>query len=299
VIHVVYNAQARGGRVRRLRGEIRQALDTELGAEGYRWVETSSEANGVEVAAAAAAGDIVVAVGGDGSVHTVIEGLWRSDFRATLGIIPAGTGNDFAFGLGMPTSVRNAVRVLGTGSRRMVDVGEASLDGQAPLPFVNAIGIGFDAAASEHSRRRKFLPGVLRYLVSSLETLLTWKSPQGQVTGQALAWQGPLMFVTFGNGPRSGGGFMITPGADPSDGLLEACVVSALSVTSAVRVIPSVMRGEHGTLPQVELHKGTSFSVALDRDVPVHADGEIVSTASRTMDVTVRAGVMNVLVPSA
>jgi diacylglycerol kinase (ATP) len=298
VIHVIYNAQARGGRVRRIRSEIRQALDTQFGSEGYRWVETTSEANGIDVAAAAAGGDTVVAVGGDGSVHTVVEGLWRSDFRATLGIIPAGTGNDFAFGMGLPTSITDAVQVLGGGSGRMVDVGEISLDGRAPLPFVNAVGIGFDAAASVRSRRRKFLPGVLRYLVSTLETLVTWKAPQGEVTGQAFAWQGPLMFVTVGNGPRSGGGFMITPDADPSDGQLQACVVRELSIISAVRVIPSVMRGEHGTLPQVELRQGTSFRVALDRNVPVHADGEIVSTASRTMDLAVRAGVMNVLVPS-
>jgi diacylglycerol kinase (ATP) len=293
MITVIFNGNARGGRVRASRRRIRAALDEHLGH--HEWIETASAEEGREIARSAAEGDVVVAVGGDGSVHTVVEGLWRSDFRATLGILPLGTGNDFAFGIGVPKGLDEAARVLAEGLVRRYDVGEAVLDDGAPFPFANALGVGFDAAASLLSKRRKFLPGVFRYLVSTLETLATWEAPQARVTGGGLDWAEPLMFATIGNAPRSGGGFHITPDADPADGLLDICAVKELSAMRAATLIPKVMAGKHAAFPEVRLATGKKFVVDVDRPVPVHADGEIVSLGCRRVETSIRASCMMVI----
>ncbi len=293
MITVIFNAQARGGRIRAQRRRLKAAFGAKL--PNHLWVETSSEKEGMEVAAAADSGDLVVAVGGDGSVHTVVEGLWRSDFRATMGIIPLGTGNDFAFGIGIPMVLEEAVALLGRRASSRVDVGVAALDGGPEFPFANALGVGFDAASSLLSKRRKFLPGVLRYLVSTLETLATWQAPMAHLTGEGLTWSEPLMFATIGNASRSGGGFYITPAADPADGFLDVCAVRELPAWRAATLIPKVMAGKHADFPEVQMALGTEFSIQVDHPVPVHADGEIVSLACRHVRVVVRPDCLGVI----
>lgn len=295
MIRVIYNGNARGGRVKRRKAAVLAELESRVGE--FEWSETATTEEGVAAARKAEADDIVVAIGGDGSVHTVVEGLCAGGCRASLGIIPVGTGNDFAWGMGIPTSVERAVELLAEGPRQVVDLGWAELDDAPGFPFANAIGIGFDAAASIQSRKRKFLPGVLRYLVSSLETLARWEAPRASVTGEDLIWNDRLMFATFGNAPRSGGGFLITPAADPRDGILDLCVVRALGMAKALAVIPRVMRGTHGDVDEAGLFSGVSFQIRIDRPVPVHADGEIVSTGCRQASISIRPGALSVVAP--
>lgn len=295
MIRVIYNANARGGRVKRRKAALLRALESRVGE--FEWVETASTEEGMAAAQSAEGDDIIVAIGGDGSVHTVVEGLWAGGCRASLGVIPLGTGNDFAWGMGIPTSIDAAVALLAAGPRRTVDLGWAELDDSSGFPFANAIGIGFDAAASIQSRKRKFLPGVLRYLVSSLETLARWEAPRASVVGEGLSWDDRLMFATFGNAPRSGGGFLITPSADPSDGRVDLCVVRELGVAKALAVIPRVMRGTHGDVDEAGLFSGMSFEMRIDRPVPVHADGEIVSTGCRRASISIRPGALRVVAP--
>jgi diacylglycerol kinase (ATP) len=293
VIRVIYNAAARGGRIERHQKEMRRLLDERVGA--YEWTETSSTKQGIQLASEAGPQDVVVAVGGDGSIHTVVEGLIAGGGQAALGIIPAGTGNDFAYGMGIPSGQAEAIDVLAAGAESRVDVGWAELDGLPGFPFANAIGFGFDAASSIQSRKRKFLPGVLRYLVSSLETLASWRAPTVVVQGDGLAWEQPLMFATFGNAPRSGGGFLITPDADPADGLLDYCLVREIGIGKALTVIPKVMRGTHGSVAEAALGRGVAFRLSASRSVPVHADGEIVSTACQSAVISIRPGALRVV----
>lgn len=295
MIRVIYNSSARGGRIGRLRTEIRRLLSERLGP--VEWIETSSAAEAKEHAREAGPDQVVVAVGGDGSVHSVVEGLVAGGSRGVLGVIPVGTGNDFAYGVGIPSSVSGAVEVLAAGRERRVDLGWAELDGLPGFPFANAIGFGFDAASSIQSRRRKFLPGMLRYLVSSLETLAAWNAPLATVEGEQLAWEERLMFATFGNAPRSGGGFLITPDADPADGFLDYCLVREIGVAKALTVIPQVMRGTHGAAAEARLGRGLAFRLTATEPIPVHADGEIVSTACSMAELSIRPGELRVIAP--
>lgn len=295
MIQVIYNAEARGGRIARRRDEIRRLLDERVGT--VEWIETTSTEQAIQVVSEASQDQVVVAVGGDGSVHTVVEGLVAGGSRAVLGIIPVGTGNDFAYGVGIPAKLPEAIDVLAAGIERRVDLGWAELDDMPGFPFANAIGFGFDAAASIQSRRRKFLPGVMRYLVSSLETLAGWRAPLARVEGKGLAWEESLMFATFGNAPRSGGGFLITPDADPADGQLDCCLVRKIGVARALAVMPRVMRGTHGSVEEAHLGRGVGFRLTASEPLPVHADGEIVSTACSSAEISIRPGALRVIAP--
>lgn len=296
MIRVIYNANARGGRIGRRRKEIRRLLKERIG--DVEWIETSSTAHAIQVVSEAPQDQVVVAVGGDGSVHTVVEGLVAGGSRAVLGIIPVGTGNDFAYGVGISANISEAIDVLATGAERRVDLGWAELDDLPGFPFANAIGFGFDAAASIQSRRRKFLPGVTRYLVSSLETLVGWRAPLATVEGQNLVWSEPLMFATFGNAPRSGGGFLITPDADPADGELDYCLVREIGVAKALAVMPRVMKGTHGSVEDAHLGRGVEFTLTAASPIPVHADGEIVSTACSKAHISIRPSALRVIAPA-
>ncbi len=295
MIRVIYNPAARGGRIGRRRKEIRRLLDERIGT--VEWIETLSTGQAIQLASQAGPDQVVVAVGGDGSVHAVVEGLVAGGSRAVLGIIPVGTGNDFAFGVGIPGTVSEAVKVLEAGVQRRVDLGWAELDDLPGFPFANAIGFGLDAASSIQSRRRTFLPGMMRYLVSSLETLAGWEAPLATVEGENLAWEERLMFATFGNAPRSGGGFLITPDADPADGQLDYCLIREIGLAKALMVIPRVMRGTHSSVEEAHLGCGRAFRLSASPTVPVHADGEIVSTACRTAEISIRPGALRIIAP--
>jgi YegS/Rv2252/BmrU family lipid kinase len=283
----VFNPGARGGRIARARESIRSNLEAR--SASLRWEETGDPEQGRQIASAADPDTIVVAIGGDGTVHHVACGV--IDSGAILGVWPAGTGNDFAFALGLRRGKEPALDTI-----RHVDAGSVRLDGGATHCFVNAVGIGFDAASTIRAERRRFLPGVLRYHAAILETLLGWRSPEATIVADEQTWRQDVMFVTVSNGPRSGGDFLISPDADVSDGLLDLCAVHHMSPLRAARLIPKVVAGSHETLPQVRTTTLRQINIDIQRPLPVHADGEVISEGASRVAIQIEPGRLRVAV---
>lgn len=233
----------------------------------------------------------VVAVGGDGTVSEVAAGLCGS--KAELAIVPAGTGNDFALGLGIPSQPLRALRVALEGAVRSIDVGCIEVDGQR-RQFVNVAGCGFDA---EVVRRlgsvRRGGPGSLLYLAGVLRTLAAFRPRQLRLELDATVVERRALGVAVANGSRYGGGLRIAPCARVDDELLEVCIVGALGAAGIVGLLPFVYVGAHVHYPRVEFFR--CHSVRIAGGATCQADGELVGDLPATFSLL--PGALRVITP--
>jgi YegS/Rv2252/BmrU family lipid kinase len=229
--------------------------------------------------AAARGSETVVAVGGDGTVNEVLNGLVPAAGGAdgmALGILPIGTGNDFAFGAGLPLELEDACRVVARGESHVLDVGRVEADNEPPLFFGNGVGIGFDAIVNIESRKLQRLRGFLLYLVAVLKTLaIYYNAPLTEVHVDGERIVQPSMMISVMNGYRFGGGFYMTPGSKMDDGLFDLCVTGKVSRPKMVGFVPRFMRGTHVTDRCVTMMQGRKVKVASQSAWAAHVDGEI------------------------
>lgn len=282
VLHIVYNPTAGKGRARSLIGSVVAFLEANRVA--YRLLTTERVGHAAELAAAAPAGSVVVAAGGDGTVHEVVRGVLngaageRSQGRC-LGVLPLGSGDDFAFSLGLArTDLAGALKRLLDPRRALVDVG--FVDGE---PFVNSVGTGFDAEAAHRVRTSPvFLKGVFAYLYAVVASLPRFGNVPVtvEVDGERV-FAGAALLVTLQNGPRSGGSFVFAPAAVNDDGLLDVMVAEEVGLLEAGLILPRVMRAEHVGHEKVRLFRGRRVSLEWGRPQRGHADGEPLAARQR------------------
>lgn len=218
----------------------------------------------------------VVAVGGDGTVNEVINGLMQSGGKPALGILPIGTGNDFAFGAGVPLDLQAACRAVSRNQSRVLDLGWVRADNEEARYFGNGVGIGFDAIANIESHKLKWLRGMLVYLVAVLKTLaIYYDTPQTTilVDGQQICQ--PCLMISIMLGRRLGGGFYITPDSMMDDGLFDLCIAPKIPRHEMVAFVPRFMRGTHVTDPRLILDRGQRVTVVSESPWAAHVDGEI------------------------
>jgi YegS/Rv2252/BmrU family lipid kinase len=268
---------------------------------GYDLVRTEAPGQGIELGrqAATAGYERVVAMGGDGTAHEVANGLLlaaKEGHEAVLGVIPTGSGNDFSYAVGIPADLEEACRRLAEGRVRTVDVIRATVDGQ-PCTFDNSVGIGFDADVSLETRKMKLLHGFPMYLWAVFRVLATtgkWPYPMRiTVDGQPLPHQA-VTLITVANGPRAGGGFYLTPGAQPDDGLLDVCVADQLGRLGILQLLPHAMKGTHVDKKPVTMLRGRHVLIEGGRGLPGHVDGEILCTQARRIEFEILPGRLKV-----
>ena len=215
---------------------------------------------------------IVAALGGDGHVGNVANGLIGTD--AALAVIPAGTGNDFARHLGIDRKdPLGAARLLGSPATRRIDVVRVEhSDGERY--FVNVAGTGFDAEVNEHANKVSFLKGNLKYVYSTFVTLSRFKPGQFRIVVDGSEHDVAGMLVAVGNGVSYGGGMKVTPDALLDDGVLDLCVLGAVPKLTFLKTFPKVFSGKHVTHPSVQMLRGKVIEISADRPFQVYADGE-------------------------
>lgn len=227
----------------------------------------------------------VIAVGGDGTANEVLNGLIQAGNGpggTALGILPIGTGNDFAFGAGLSLDLQAACQVATRGQSRMLDVGRVQADGQDVRYFGNGMGIGFDAMANIESRKLKRLRGSLLYLVAVLRTLaFYYDAPRTTICVDGEDFVQPCLLISIMNGCRMGGGFYITPDSQMDDGLLDLCVASQVSRAKMMRFVPRFMRGTHITDSDITMNQGRRVTVVSESPWAAHVDGEIYGVGAR------------------
>lgn len=277
----IVNMQANHGRniqrMHELRGKVERMGEVD-------WIETAHVRHATELAKAAAEQGYarIVAVGGDGTINEVVNGLMQlpRNARPVLDVVPVGSGNDFTRGISTATHRTNVLDdLLSTARARPVDIAYASINGNQRRYWCNALGIGFDAAVNMHSRKLTRLSGSLMYFVAVLRTLVeNFDSPQMEITIDNERSTRRVMMLTIGNGTREGGGFITTPAALPDDGVLDYAMIGPVSRPMILRLIPEVMRGTHGRFSQVKMGTLKSLTLKSERPILIHADGEMLST---------------------
>lgn len=271
------------GRAHELEPRIRHALrGTDIEATV---LETREPGHGERLAAAAVdlGHDRVVAVGGDGTVNEVINGLMSGSAPGApppmLGVVPAGSGNDLARSLGLPLAPLDALPVALGERTRPLDLGVASCDG-LHRHFHAAGGTGFDAevAFAMAGRRRRWQRGRAGYFVTTLTELWRYRNRQLRIRlatpDGARQLEGRFLFVAFANGPYYGGGMKITPEASNRDGLLDVCLVGDISRLGALKELPGIYRGNHVNHRLVEIARVLELRIEGPPETRVHLDGE-------------------------
>ncbi|MFC2026152.1 diacylglycerol/lipid kinase family protein [Chloroflexota bacterium] len=278
-IKIIVNPNADFGRGYHSAAELRPVIEEFGGAD---WAGTVYPTHAVELAKSAAQEGykIIVAAGGDGTIHEVVNGLMQipAESRPQLGVVPIGSGNDFSHSLGMDTRPAYALRQILTGQVHKIDVGHVSDDHGRSEYFSNATGIGFDATVGFRFRKMKFLRGFLGYLVAVIQTVMIDNdAPVLKITTDNQSWEEGTLMLVICNGPREGGGFMVAPDALSDDGVFNYASICQVSRFMMFRLIPEVMKGTHGRFSQVRMGKLTRIDLESDRPLSIHMDGEIFS----------------------
>ena len=297
-IKVILNPVAGLGYGAKVEPEIRELLE----AEGldFGLVRTAMPWHAAELAEEAACGgfETVVAAGGDGTSNEVVNGLMAAQDKgatATMGIIPIGSGSDFANTVGVPPDLRGACQRLAHGQVRAVDVGRVTLPGQASRYFDNTVNIGFGGVVTREARKVKRLRGIALYLPVVLKTVfLYYKAPLVTITydGQELTL--PAVMISVANGRREGGGFFVAPQAEPDDGLLDLCIVREISQLDMLRLIPHFMNGTHTEREPVTMLRARQVSVSSPDDLIAHMDGEMLCTEAHRIEFEISPGRLQV-----
>lgn len=266
----------------------------------YRTVRTEGAGHATEIARTADTA-CVVAVGGDGTINEVANGLVGTG--TTMAVIPTGSGNDFIKSIGVPRSVRRAMELLWSGTPRMIDAGRVETgslaDGSIVYApgryFVNGVGVGFDASVARRVAEIRWLRGTALYLLAVLQTLGKFRPPVFQVAADGAQWEQKHLLVATGNGPCAGGGFYLTPGARVDDGLLDVAVIDSVPVLKILGLIPGVMAGKRVEKSFVRYLQVKHLELSSESTFNVHADGEIVGREVHGVRMRVEPGVLRVI----
>lgn len=230
----------------------------------------------------------LVVVGGDGMVHLAIQSAAGSG--RTIGIIPAGTGNDVARYVGLPmTDPEAAADCVVRGRTRTIDLARSG-----EKYFATVLAAGFDAKVNERANRMRWPRGQMRYNVSTLAELRVFKPIPYvlELDGEQLELD--AMNVAVGNGPSFGGGLRITEGALLDDGMLDVVLFRPMSKASLVRTYPKLFKGTHVTHPAYEHHRVKRVTVAAP-GIVAYADGERFGALPLTVEAA--PGALTVWVP--
>ena len=276
-VKIILNPMADMGNAWRIARDLRSITEQHGGVD---WSGTVYPGHAIELAAQAGEQgyDMVIAMGGDGTVHEVINGLMKvsAEKRPVLGVVPAGSGNDFAHAIGVPVKSDQAlVHALNT-EPAPIDLGVISDEHGRREFFDNTTGIGFDSVVTIRSHTLPVVRGFLMYLTAVIQTiLLNHNSMTMQIQTEEKKWSQSNLLLTMCNGPREGGGFMIAPDAKLDDGILHYAMIKKVSRPMMFRLIPEVMNGTHGRFEQVTMGSCKKMSVTADRAMYIHSDGEI------------------------
>lgn len=249
---------------------------------------SAAESSELLRAAIALGTDAVVVAGGDGTVHLALQEVAGTGIP--LGIIPVGTGNDFAATLGLrEMDAAAAADTIAAGATRQVDLARVTRADGSTTFFGSVLASGFDSKVNDRANAMRWPRGGSRYNIAILVEFLTLGGIPYEVDleladGSRERVAGDLVMATVGNGRMYGGGIPICPDADPADGLLDLVLVRPAGRLRLLRLLPRVYRGTHATVPEVAMHRVRSMRLS-SPGVTAYADGDPIGALPLTIDV--------------
>lgn len=279
-VKLILNPMADMGRAWTVANNLRPIVQEFQG--DISWSGTVYPTHATELAKQAAAEgcDLVIALGGDGTAHEVVNGLMQvpAEKRPILGVVPIGSGNDFAHALGIPKRSDHALaHALKAETVSAIDVGLLTdEDSGRKEYFDNTVGAGFDAVVTIRSHKLPIVKGFLMYLAAVIQTIVFNHVPARiQFQSDSESWEDAVLMTTICNGGREGGGFLISPDSKIDDGILQFLAVKKISRLMMFRLVPEFMKGAHLRFPHIQLGSFKTLRMQSDRPLYIHADGEI------------------------
>ncbi|WHY85030.1 diacylglycerol kinase family lipid kinase [Neobacillus novalis] len=300
-IYFIINPKARNGHCLKIWGKIEAQLKTEQISYLAFFTEYPGHAKKLAHQIADNKNDnekIIIAVGGDGTIHEVMNGVIKHK-NITLGFIPGGSGNDFSRGFQIPSDPLEALEVLLRLMKQepaFIDAGKMTLEDQSEHYFINNMGAGFDAIISYEVNQsqikgwlNKLSLGRLVYVYFLLKKLFTYQTAtiDLSIDGQKHIFE-KTWFVTVSNQPYYGGGMKIAPEAEPDDGQLDITVVHQLARWKLLLVFISVFWGKHIHFKEVKTFKGRVVSIQSATSLYVHGDGEHIGYTPLNIEIQVK-----------
>lgn len=299
-IHVIINPASGAWKTRRRIPAIVEALERRFPLR-CTFSMTGEPGDAVRMASAAlrARSSLIIAAGGDGTVHEIVNGMMASEREGfpgcPLGIIRSGSGCGLALSLGIPAGLDEQVRTTAECPPRTIDAGVVSFEDRPGHGrdhyFVNECQVGIGADVVGRTRlMRKAAGGLLGYGLGTLSALFL--SPNVNVTisiDGSVELSGPVLGITAGNGDVTAGGMSLTPGAELDDGLLNLLTIHGLSVVSRLRSFPKIYAGTHIGARGFSYRLMQRCTVSASRPLPVSADGEVIGTLPCTISILERA----------
>ncbi len=284
----IINPIAGGGKTKALIPALEQVFK-DHGAD-YDLYWTKGRGDGIDAAAKAAEEgfEIIVAVGGDGTVNEVLNGI--AGTGAVLAAVHGGKGNDFATAVGMPREIKAAGAALLNGNTRAIDLGRVM-----DRYFINSVGVGFDAAVAQRvNNGLKYFKGVSAYTYVFLEKLFSYKSVEAMIDIGNGPRQAVPLLVAVGIGQAYGGGMKIVPDAIQDDGLFDVCVFEdSMSRLGLMYHFPKVFSGKLKYVAQASMYRVPEVKLQLSEPRPLHMEGEIL--VGDSMHFTLEPRAMTVL----
>ncbi|HLS89395.1 MAG: diacylglycerol kinase family lipid kinase [Limnochordales bacterium] len=285
----IVNPVAGSGRVRR----TWPALAAHLRTRQVEWdvLETEGPGHAIELAreAATAGYTAVVAVGGDGTLNEVVNGVGTDG--VPVGFIPLGTGVDFPRTAGLPRSPLEALEVVLAGRVTRIDVGVVN-----DRLFCNVAGTGFDAqVAARVNETGSKRGGPIPYIKAVFQTLFTYENAPFRIVVDGVPQHVKSLLMAVGNGRFYAGGMMICPRADLRDGQLDVCIAGDLSKLGTLLTLPRVFSGAHLGHPKITYRRAREVVVEGPSHLRIQADGELVGNLPATF--ALRPGALPMLLP--
>jgi YegS/Rv2252/BmrU family lipid kinase len=288
-VHAIVNPRSGGRRGIRCWHQVRPIL----AEAGWRIDETLTERRGhARELAATSTAQVVLAVGGDGTAHEVANGILAGRRRATLAVLPVGTGNDFARALGLPRDPFAAAAALVRAKPQTIDVGEVN-----GRHFLTISGCGFDGEVARLVNAwPKVFGGVVMYALGILKMLATYRPVDVTVSVDGSTRRERLFLMAVGNTAWNAGGMWLVPAARPDDGILHAVIAGPLTKMETLLVLPKVFSGRHLEHPKIRQVQAREIQISGATPLAVQADGESAGTLPAIY--RVRPGALTVLMPA-
>lgn len=272
---LVFNPHAAAGRAGRLCEPVRGALE-QLATVDLYLTQAPGDARAWLAQADLGGYDGVIAAGGDGTLFEVLNGLYahNAEQRPPLGVVPVGTGNAFARDLGLaPGDWEKGIDIIAAQKTRFFDTGRVESAG-GTFHFLNIIGAGLPGDVMQSSQRLKVF-GRAAYTVATLWKAMQMHCRPLKITLDGEQLERDSLFVEISNTRYTGTSFLIAPGAEPDDGLLDVTLVSRLSRLRVLQLFPSIYKGKHVEYDEVETFQAREIRIESDEALPLAPDGEL------------------------
>lgn len=274
---LIFNPHANRGRAWNIGPVLQSIVARQSGAE---WATTEYPSHATQIARQAGEDgfDVVTAIGGDGTIHEVVNGLMQvpAERRPKLAIVPVGSGNDFSSSLNVSTDLEIAMSRAFEGQARAVDIGLLQDGAGGAVFWDNTVGIGFDATVTYYTYQITRLKGFSMYLWAVLQTIMRHNTaPMMHVRTDNQEFETAALMLVACNGPREGGGFMVAPEARPDDDTFDFAMIEQVSKLTMFRLVPEVMKGTHSRFKSVRMGRFRTMDIRLSQAVPIHTDGEM------------------------